>query len=42
MQVSEGKTEVLDIKDSVREVSKGFNPEVSGSLRPNGHNNPEL
>ena len=42
VQVSEGKTEVLDIKDSVREVSKGFNPEVSCSLRPNGHKNPEL
>ena len=42
MQVSESKTEALDIKDSVREVSKGFNPEVSGSLRPNGHKMPEL
>ena len=31
-----------DIKDSVREISKGFNPEVSGSLRPNRHKNPEL
>ena len=39
VQVSEGKMEVLD---SVREVSTGFNPEVSGSLRPNGHKNPEL
>ena len=42
VQVSEGKMEVLNIKDSVREVSKGFNPEVSGSLRPNGHKNTEL
>ena len=26
----------------MREISKGFNPEVSGSLRPNGHKNSEL
>ena len=42
VQVSVNKTEVWDIKDSVREVSKGFNPEVNGSLRPNGHKIPEL
>ena len=35
VQASAGKTEALDIKDSVREISTGFNPEVSGSLRPN-------
>ncbi len=29
VQVSVNKTEVWDIKDSVREVSKGFNPEVN-------------
>ena len=33
---------MLDIKDSVSEISRGFNPEVSGSLRPNVHKNPEL
>ena len=42
VRVSEGKTEVLYINDSVREISKGFNLEVSGSLRPNGYKNPEL
>ena len=42
VQAGESKTEVLDIKDSVSEISKGFNPEVSGSLRPNRHKNPEL
>ena len=26
----------------MRERSRSFNPEVSGSLRPNGHKNPEL
>ena len=41
MQVSEGKTEVLDINDSVREISKGFDLEVSGSLRPKGYKNPD-
>ena len=42
VQASESKTEILDIKDSVSEISNGFNPEVSGSLRPNRHKNPEL
>ena len=42
MQVRVNKSEVMDIKDSVREVSKGFNSEVSGSLRPNGLKVPEL
>ncbi len=42
VQVRVDKTEVMNIKGSVREVSKGFNPEVSGSLRPNGHRIPEL
>ena len=31
------RTEVLDNIDRVREISYGFNPEVRGSLRPNGH-----
>ena len=42
IRASESKTEVLDIKDSVSEISNGFSPEVSGCLRPNGHKNPEL
>ena len=42
VRVSEGKTEVLDIKDKVREVSNSFNPEVRDSLRPNSHKDPEL
>ena len=42
MQVTDDRPEVLDIKDKVREVSNGFNPEVSGSLRPNGHKDLEL
>ena len=42
VQASESGTEVLDVKDSVSEISGGFNPEVSSSLRPNGHKNPEL
>ena len=42
VRASESKTEVLDIKDSVSEISNGFSPEVSGCLRPNGHKNPEL
>ena len=33
---------MLDLKDRVSERSRSFNPEVSGSLRPNGHKNPEL
>ena len=37
VQVNNVRPEVLDIKDSVREISKGFNPKVSGSLRPNRH-----
>ena len=40
VQAGESKTEILDIKDSESEISKGFNPEVS--LRPNRHKNPEL
>ena len=39
---SESEMEVLDLKDRVSERSRSFNPEVSGSLRPNGHRNPEL
>ena len=31
------RTEVLDNIDKVGEISNGFNPEVRGSLRPNGH-----
>ena len=42
VKVSESETEVLNIKNSVREGSKGFNPEVSGSLRPSGYKDPEL
>ena len=42
VKVSESETEVLNIKNSVREGSKGFNPEVSGSSRPNGYKDPEL
>ena len=42
VQACESGTEVLDIKGSVSEISRGFNLEVSGSLRPNGHKNPEL
>ena len=42
MQVNNVRTEVLDIKDKVREVSNSFNPEVRGSLRLNGHKDPEL
>ena len=42
VQASESGTEVLDIKDSVMEISRGFNPEVRGSLRPNGHKDLEL
>ena len=39
---SESEMEVLDLEDRVSERSGSFNPEVSGSLRPNGHKNPEL
>ena len=42
VQVTDDRTEVLDIKDKVREVSNGFNLEVSGSLKPNGHKDLEL
>ena len=42
VRVSVNKTEVMDIKDSVREISKGFKPEVRGSLRPNRQKIPEL
>ena len=42
VQVTDDRPEMLDIKDKVREVSNGFNPEVSGSLRPNGHKDLEL
>ena len=42
VQVTDDRREVLDIKDKVREVSNGFNSEVSGSLRPNGHKVLEL
>ena len=42
VQVTDDRREVLDIKDKVREVSNGFNPEVKGSLRPNGHKDLEL
>ena len=39
---SESEMEVLDLEDRVSERSLSFNPEVSGSLRPNGHKNLEL
>ena len=42
VKVDNVRTEVLDIIDKVREVSNDFNPEVKGSLRPNGHKNLEL
>ena len=42
VKVDNVRTEVLDIIDKVREVSNGFNPEVRGSLRPNGHKDLEL
>ena len=42
VQVNNVRTEVLDIKDKVREVSNSFNPEVRDSLRPNSHKDPEL
>ena len=42
VQVNNVRPDVLDIKDNVREVSNSFNPEVRGSLRPNGHKDPEL
>ena len=42
VKVDNVRTEVLDIMDKVREVSNGFNPEVRGSLRPNGHKDLEL
>ena len=31
------RTEVIDNIDNVKKVSNDFNPEVRGSLRPNGH-----
>ena len=37
VQVNSVRTEVLYIKDKVGEVSNSFNPEVRGSLRPNGN-----
>ena len=36
------RTEVLDNIDNVKKISNDFNPEVTGSLRPNGHKDPEL
>ena len=42
VKVDNVRTEVLDIIDKVREVSNGFNPEVRGSLRHNGHKDLEL
>ena len=42
VKVNNVRTEVLDIIDKVREVSNDFNPEVRGSLRPNGHKDLEL
>ena len=42
VNVDNVRTEVLDIMDKVREVSNGFNPEVRGSLRPNGHKDIKL
>ena len=36
------RTEVLDNVDNVKKVSNDFNLEVRGSLRPNGHKDPEL
>jgi len=33
VQVNSARTEVLDTKDKVREVSSSFNPEVRGSLK---------
>jgi len=35
-------TKVLDNVDNVKKVSNDFNLEVRGSLRPNGHEDPEL
>ena len=37
LKLCEFRPEVLDNIDKVGEVSNGFNPEVRGSLRPNGH-----
>ena len=42
MKVNNVRTEVLDIIDKVREVYNDFNPEVRGSLRPNGHKDLDL
>ena len=42
VQVNNVRTEVLDIKDKVREVSNSFNLEVRGILRPKGHKDREL
>ena len=42
VKVNKVRMEVLDNIDKVREVSKGFNPEVRGSLRPKGHKDLEL
>ena len=36
------RTDVLDNVDNVKKVSNDFNPEVRGSLRPNGHKDPKL
>ena len=36
------RTEVLDNIDNVKKISNDFNPEVTGSLKPNGHKEPEL
>ena len=43
-EVKDGKVrmEVLDNLENVNKVSNDFNPEVRGSLRPNGHKDPEL
>ena len=42
VKVDNVRTEVLDNIDKVKEVSNGFNVGVRGSLRPNGHKDPEL
>ena len=42
VKVDNVRTEVLDNIDRVREISYGFNPEVRGSLRPNGHKDLDL
>ena len=42
MKSDKVRTEVLDNVDNVKKVSNDFNPEVRGSLRPNGHKDPKL